>query len=100
MVAIAREEPIEDEREGAERGDPLRRTIHVALAIYLTPVVMIVCAIGGVSILFDKLNQATGRHAKPAGRSVNPGHFSVARSSRIGVRLPVTHDHRRTRVGR
>jgi hypothetical protein len=47
----------------AGRPDRLRQVVHVALALYLTPVVAIVCVIGGISIVVGKATRAAERHA-------------------------------------
>ena len=47
--------------------DPVRRLVHVALALYLTPVIAVVCLIGGVSILVGKATRVAERLATRPG---------------------------------
>jgi hypothetical protein len=67
MVPIELEESAGPDPSEAVSADPLRRIVQVALAIYLMPVILIVCAIGGTSIAFD-------RTAKLAARFTRGGH--------------------------
>ena len=62
-------------RFGADRADPVRCLIHITLALYLTPVVLVVCLIGGVSIVVEKAARSVGRltfgsHHRSKGRPV------------------------------
>jgi hypothetical protein len=100
MIPIASEESAGLEGAGHDPVDPLRRVVHVALAIYLMPVVAIVCAIGGVAIVIDQATRLATRLAGEGHRSVKPGHPSVARSVKAGWRPAISRDRRRTRVGR
>jgi hypothetical protein len=54
-----------------EARDPVRFAAQLALAIYLSPIFLIVCLIGGTSMLFGGMAQAM-RHGGqgPAGRAV------------------------------
>jgi hypothetical protein len=100
MVPIASEESTKDEGASPSPPDPLRRVIHVALAIYLTPVIAIVCAIGGVSILFNKASLLARRFAIGPDRRPQPKRFAALRPEQGGVKPPLSGDHRRARVGR
>lgn len=95
MVPIASEESTGTEGGGADRADPLRHAVHIALAIYLMPVVAIVCAIGGISIVVDKTTKLAASLATGGHRGVKPGHLSVVRS---GSRPTIPTDRRRIRV--
>ena len=97
MVRIPLQESDGPEPAEADPTDPLRRVVHVALAIYLMPVVVIVCAIGGVSIVFDRASKLAARLAVEARRGVKPGHLPVAGS---GSKLSISGDRRRIRAGR
>ena len=97
MVRIPLQESAGPEPTGTDPTDPLRRAVHVALAIYLMPVVVIVCAIGGISIVFDQASKLAARFANETRRGVKPSHLPVAGS---GSRLSVPRDRRRIRVGR
>ena len=56
----------------AEEGrDPVRLAVQLALAVYLSPVFLLVCLVGGTSMLVNGMAQALrhgGRH--PVGRPV------------------------------
>jgi hypothetical protein len=98
MVRIPSQESAGPESTGADPGDPLRRAVHVALAIYLMPVVVIVCAIGGISIVFDRASKLAARFRDETTRQgAKPSHLPVTGS---GSRLSVPRDRRRIRVGR
>src|SRR4051812_11875804 len=59
------------ENRPREARDPVRFAVQVALAIYLSPVFVIVCLVGGTSMLVSGMAQALrhgGQH--PAGRPV------------------------------
>jgi hypothetical protein len=100
MTSIATKEPTGDSARGVEPRDPLRQIIHAALAIYLLPVVAIVCAIGGASIVFDKATRLAGRLRIKPGLDFKPGPSQSGRSGRDGARSPNGRDQSRTRVGR
>jgi hypothetical protein len=100
MASIASEEPTGDSTRGVEPRDRLRHFIHVALAIYLMPVVVIVCAIGGASIVFDQAARLAGRLTIKPGRDRKPGPSRAGRSRGNGARSPNGRDPSRTRVGR
>src|SRR4051812_25778599 len=59
------------ESRPAEARDPVRFAVRLALAIYLSPIFLIVCLIGGTSMLVGGMAHAL-RHAghRPAGRAV------------------------------
>jgi hypothetical protein len=97
MVRNPLQESAGPERAGADPADPLRRVVHVALAIYLMPVVAIVCAIGGASILIDRASQLANRIAVEGRRGVKPGPPPVAESR---SRLSISQERRRIRAGR
>ena len=75
MVSSAAESPATPGKaleleSGAGRSvgaDPVRRLVHVALALYLTPVIAVVCLIGGVSILVGKATRVAERLATGPG---------------------------------
>ena len=59
----------------SDQVDPVRRLVHVALALYLTPVILVVCLIGGVSIVVEKAARtaerlAFGPHHRGKGRQI------------------------------
>jgi hypothetical protein len=94
MVPIAPEESDGPERGGA---DPLRHAVQVALAIYLLPVIAIVCAIGGASIVLDRASRLATRLGFEGHRAVKPGPLAITRSA---SRPMLPSDRRRIRVGR
>jgi hypothetical protein len=99
MASIATEKPTADSARDVEPRDPLRHVIHIALAIYLMPVVAIVCAIGGASIVIDKATQLAGRFTIKSGLDFKTGPSRSRQSSRDGVGSPNGRDQCRTRVG-
>jgi hypothetical protein len=100
MIPIASEESAGLDEAGHDPVDPLRRVVHVALAIYLMPVVAIVCAIGGVAIVIDQATRLAARCSVEGRRSVKPGHLPIARTGEAGWRPAISRNRRRTRVGR
>ena len=83
----------------AAEADPSRRFVHVALALYLTPVILVVCLIGGVSILFGKATRAVERLAiRPPQRDKDGQWPAVGSGPEGGRRLG--DDRERARVGR
>jgi hypothetical protein len=90
---------LEVESGRAVEADPLRRAVHVALALYLTPVVALVCLIGGVSILFGRANKVAERLAFRPPRRDGDGPLPAARpgGQETGPRL--RDDRGRTRIG-
>jgi len=100
MVRIPWEESAGPERSEAELvdpADPLRRVVHITLAIYLMPVVAIVSAIGGVAILFERATRLASRVAADARGDIKPGPVPItgSRSS-----ASISREQRRIRVGR
>jgi hypothetical protein len=94
MVTIAPEESGGPEREAA---DPLRHAVQVALAIYLMPVIAIVCAIAGASIVLDRASRLATRFGFEGRHAMNPAHLPIPPSL---SRPLLSRDRRRTRVGR
>jgi hypothetical protein len=97
MDRIPWQESAGPEQAGDDPADPLRRVVHIALAIYLMPVVAIVCAIGGASILFDRATKLAARIAVEGRRDLKPGHLPVVGSR---SRPSISRDRRRIRAGR
>jgi hypothetical protein len=90
-------EPEVDAGRGVEP-DPVRRVVHVALALYLTPVILVVCLIGGVSIMFGKASRIAERLAfRPCHRDKD-GHLLVARADGKGIGPRFRDDRERTRI--
>ena len=90
----------EDDPERAVVADPARRFVHVALALYLTPVILVVCLIGGASIMFGKATRVAERLAfRPPHRDKN-GHREATRSGVEEIERSFRDDRGRTRVGR
>ncbi len=97
MVPIAPEKSAGPEREGDDPADRLRHVVQVALAIYLMPVIALVCAIGGASIVFDRAGRLATRLGFEGHRVIKPGHLPIPRS----VSRPlVSRVRRRIRVQR
>jgi hypothetical protein len=97
MVPSASEESTGHARVGY---DPLRHAVHVALAVYLMPVVAIVCAIGGASIVFDRASRLAARLAVEGRRGVGHAHLPIARSGQVRWAPATAPIRRRTRMGR
>jgi hypothetical protein len=84
------------DRPGHGSVDPLQRVVQVSLAIYLMPVVAIVCAIGGVSIALGAVGRLAGKLTAGGHRPAWPGPHSVGTSGR--TKTPQTGERRRVRV--
>ena len=97
MVLIASEESAVPDRERIEAVDPLHHAVHVTLAIYLMPVIAIVCAIGCASILFDRASRLATRLGSEWSGDVKPSRLP---GPRLGFRPIIARERRRTRVGR
>jgi hypothetical protein len=78
--------------------DPIRRLVHVALVLYLTPVILVVCLIGGVSIMFGKASKIAERLAFRPSQRDKHDHLLVARmdGKEIGPRF--RDDRERTHI--
>ena len=84
MVPIAMVESTVPAASGSG-GDPLCRVVHVALAIYLLPVVAIVCLIGGASIVIGSASRVVARLASVGPGVGSPAHSAFAGPSRLGL---------------
>lgn len=63
------------------------RSVQVALAIYLLPVVALVCVVGGASILIERALKATSRRSAGTGKAIRPCHVLVRPKVWAGMRL-------------
>ena len=78
--------------------DPIRRLVHVALVLYLTPVILVVCLIGGVSIMFGKAGKFAERLAfRPSPRDKHD-HLLVARTDGKEIGPRFRDDRERTHI--
>lgn len=86
----------------ADGGEPnpgaIGRSVQVALAIYLIPVVALVCAFGGAAILFERATKATARRSVGTGRAIRPSHIPVHPAGWAGMRLMPHRPEGRIRV--
>jgi hypothetical protein len=89
---------LEVESGRVVEADPLRRVVHVALALYLTPVVALVCLIGGVSILFGKANKIAERLVFRPPQRDEDGPLPVARPGGQETGPRFRDDRGRTRI--
>lgn len=89
-------EAVEFEGDPARpvEADPARRLVHVALALYLTPVILVVYLIGAISIILGK---ATKLASHPPHRDKD-GHWLAAGAGVEKGRRP-GDGRERTRVG-
>jgi hypothetical protein len=78
--------------------DPFRRVVHVALALYLTPVILVVCLIGGVSIMFGKASKIAERLAFRPSQRDKDGHLLIARTDGREIGPRFRDDRERTRI--
>ncbi len=93
MIPIALEDSAGSDRAEVLGGDRLGHAVRVALAIYLMPVVAIVCVIGGASILVTRASRLVSRIGEDRVRLPQPSHLSIARPLHV-------RERRRTRVTR
>jgi hypothetical protein len=57
--------PIPDDPvRPSQSRDPVRIVVHTALALYLSPVILVVCLVGGTSILATQAARITRRVAR------------------------------------
>jgi hypothetical protein len=82
---------------GRDPVDPLQRIVQVSLAIYLMPVVAIVCAIGGASIALSAVGKLATRLTAQGHRPSWPGPHATA--STAGSKARQASGRRRVRVG-
>jgi hypothetical protein len=73
---------FDDEAEGAceraREGDPLQKVVHIALAVYLLPALLLVLAIGGVLIVGSGVARAVAATAHTlAGLRLRPGGLRI-----------------------
>ena len=78
---------------------PVLRLVQVALALYLSPVVFVVCLIGGASIVLSKASRAVERLSTWPTHRDKYGHLLLTRpgDDRPGPRF--RGDRERTHVG-
>lgn len=100
MVPIVSEESTRGDVAEGDPADPLCRVVHVALALYLLPVVAVVCAIGGASIVLNKAAGLVSRLAGNVPPGVGPGHPPIARPGEARWHPSASRDRRRIRAGR
>jgi hypothetical protein len=53
------------EHRAGEARDPVRLAVQLTLAVYLSPVFLLVCLVGGTSMLVTGMTQALRRGGKP-----------------------------------
>ncbi len=70
---------------GSGRVDPVRVVVQAALAVYLIPVVLVVCLIGVASIAIGASARLAGRLVprRGVGRATGPRLADVGRGSRV-----------------
>lgn len=71
------------------RVDPVRAVVHVMLAIYLSPVILVVCLIGVTSILADRAGRIVGTLG---------GQFARAKRSRTAQVTRIYEEKNRPRL--
>jgi hypothetical protein len=92
MAAIASESWAGPDEAASPAIEPLGRAVQVALAIYLLPVVAVVCAIGGAAIAADHAGRLVARVAGRGRRPAWPrphtltGPVSAGRPHRVRAR--------------
>jgi hypothetical protein len=77
--------------------DPLQRVVQVSLAIYLMPVVAVVCVIGGASLALGAMGKIATKLTADGHRPVWPRPHAFA--SPTSARARRTAERRRVRVG-
>ena len=78
--------------------DAIGRTIQVALAIYLVPVIAIVCAVGAAAILVERVSKLTARRSTNVPTAISPCHVSVHPAGWAGMKLMPHQPSERIRV--
>ena len=79
--------------------DPVLRLVRIALALYLSPVVLVVCLIGGASIVLSKAVRAAERLASWPTHRVRYGHLLLTRPGDAWPGPRFRGDRERTHVG-
>ncbi len=98
MALIPSEDSKDPESVGSPRPDSLQRVVQIALAVYLMPVIAVVCAIGGASLLFDQATRVAGRfHAKNP-RSLTAKDFHAFRAGQPAIKPTIIPRPRQIRV--
>jgi hypothetical protein len=97
MDPIAWAEGNGPDRTSPASVDPLQRVVQVSLAIYLMPVVVVVCAIGGASIVLGAAGRLAARLTSHGHRPDWPRPHAFGRPDRASTRR--TAERRRVRVG-
>jgi hypothetical protein len=74
--------PIPDDPVATGRSnDPVRLMVHAALALYLSPVILVVCLIGGTSVLAGGAAKIARKFVDRPGRDpVRPGRAGAPRN--------------------
>lgn len=80
------------------RPDTLRRVVHVALVLYLSPVILLVAAIGVSAIVIDRLIRAMASWIPVKGPSIS--RLATIPVPSLGTRPTLRVDHRRSRATR
>jgi hypothetical protein len=76
--------------------DPVRFMVHAALALYLLPVILVVCLVGGTSILAGEAVKITRRVA----RKINRRRVRIVNKGAAELTTPKTADRSRSQVAR
>ena len=84
------------DRTGRASVDPLQRAVQISLAIYLMPVIAIVCAIGGASIALGAAGKLATRLTAVGHRPAWPRPHAFAGPGRAAARAA---ERRRVRAG-
>ena len=78
-----------------DRCDPIRLAVQVSLTLYLMPVILLVCMIGGVSILASKAGSLAGQ-AFGANREEDRERPRLGRTGRYAVRPRLSAERSRS----
>jgi hypothetical protein len=82
------------------QGDPLRVVVQVVLVLYLSPVILLVAAMGVTAILVDRLVKMASKVIAilPFGKDRSKRQGFVTRETRIGSRPIAGWTRKRSRV--
>ena len=80
--SVAPEPPTRADLSSGPRADPVRFMVRALLVVYLSPVILVVCLIGAISILFMEAVKLPGRLLLGQGpRNKAGGHLSTKAST-------------------
>jgi hypothetical protein len=80
--------------------DPVRFMVHAALALYLSPVILLVCLVGVTSILAGEAVKIARRMARKINRRGDRRRVRIVNKGAPELNTPLAADRSRSRVAR